>query len=410
MAFDASMVTVTEALVEQQLARRGPRLAFVPVLEQRFEADTGAARCRMLAWQGILGTICLITYLAADWLLTPDILAFAVGLRLGLLLPLVGLALFLLGRNPPAPIREGLVTVIPVLAAFTTMVIVEVSESPLREIQHNSIILVVLFIAMLMRVRFVYAVVGCLLTFGLMLSEMFFTRDHEVAQFIAEVVIFVAALVMALTASWNLERESRRSYLLTLREQLANLTLSELSLSDALTGVGNRRALERELDAIRTGAQPDEDIAIVLIDIDYFKPFNDTFGHLAGDECLKQVASLLAAGLRNAGDKAFRFGGEEFLVLMRRTELSQALGAAERLRRQVENAAIAHPSRPVPPVVTVSLGVAAARVRNLDFQALIGEADAALYDAKDNGRNQVSPPFLRTSGDQILRMRRRKAS
>lgn len=410
MASDASIVTVTEALVEQQLGRHGPRLAFEPALEQRFEADTGAARCRMLAWQGILGTLCLIAYVAADWLLTPDIFSFAVGLRLGLLLPLVGLTLWMLGTNPPAPIREGLVTLIPVLAALTTIIIVEASESPLREIQHNSIILVVLFIAMVMRVRFVYAAAGCLLTFGLMISEMFLTRDHEVEQFIAEVVIFFAALVMALTASWHLERETRRSYLLTLREHLANLTLSELSLSDALTGVGNRRALERELEAIRAGAQPAEDIAIVLIDIDYFKPFNDTLGHLAGDECLKQVATLLASGLRNAGDKAFRFGGEEFLVLMRRTELSQAIGAAERLRRLIETAAIAHPARPAPPVITASLGVAAARVHKLDFQALIGEADAALYDAKDNGRNQVSPPFLTTSGDQMLRLRRRKAS
>lgn len=411
MGSDTPRIPVTEALVEQQLAQRGPRLKFEPALEQRFEADTSAARCRMLAWQGVLGTLCLLAYVVADWLLTPDIFAFAVGLRLGLLLPLVGVTLWALASNPPALIREGLVTLVPVLAALTTLVIVEASDSPLREIQHNSIILVVLFIAMVMRVRFVYAVVGCLLTFGLMLSEMFLTRDHEVEQFIAEVVIFVAALVMALTASWNLERETRRSYLLTLREHLANLTLSELSLSDALTGVGNRRALEHELGAIRAGAQPGEDVAIVLIDIDYFKAFNDALGHLAGDECLKQVAALLNSGLRNAGDKAFRFGGEEFLVLMRRTELSQAIGAAERLRRLIETTAIAHPARPVPPVVTASFGVATARVRNLDFQALIAEADAALYDAKDNGRNQVSPPFLRSSGnDQVLRLRRRKAS
>lgn len=410
MASDASTVAVTEALVEHQLERSGPRLAFEPALEARFEAETGLARCRMLAWQGILGTLCLIAYLAADWLVTPDVFGFAVGLRLGLLLPLVGLALLLLGRNPPAPLREGLVTLIPVLAALTTLVIVEASESPLREIQHNSIILVVLFIAMVMRVRFVYAVAGCLFTFGLMLSEMFLTRDHEFAQFIAEVVIFFAAVVMALTASWHLERESRRSYLLALREHLANLTLSELSLSDPLTGVGNRRALEREIAAIVEAAQPGEDIAIALIDIDYFKPYNDALGHLAGDQCLKHVASLLQSGLRNAGDKAFRFGGEEFLVLMRRTELSQAVGAAERLRRLVEAAAIVHPARPAPQLVTASFGVASARVAGLEFQQLIGEADAALYDAKDHGRNRVSPPFLTSKGDDLLRLRRRKAS
>lgn len=410
MASDASTIVVTEALVERQLTRRGLRLGFEPALEARFEADTGAARCRMLAWQGVLGTLCLVTYLAADWLLTLDIFGLAVGLRLGLLLPLVGLTLFLLGRNPPVPVREGLVTLIPVLAALTTVIIVELSESPLREIQHNSIVLVVLFIAMVMRARFVYAVAGCLLTFGLMLSEMFLTQDHEFAQFVAEVVIFVAALVMALTASWHLERESRRSYLLTLREHLANLTLSELSLSDALTGVGNRRALERELAAILANAQLSEDVAVVLVDIDYFKSYNDALGHLAGDECLKQVSSLLQSGLRNAGDKAFRFGGEEFLLLMRRSDLSQAIGAAERLRRQIEAAAIVHPARPGSQVITASFGVAAARVAKLDFQALIGDADAALYDAKDNGRNQVSPPFLTASGDQLFRMRRRKAS
>jgi diguanylate cyclase (GGDEF)-like protein len=131
----------------------------------------------------------------------------------------------------------------------------------------------------------------------------------------------------------------------------------------------------------------------MLFDLDYFKAYNDGFGHLAGDTCLKRIASLVQAELRDRSDVAYRFGGEEFLVLLRRTDLRTALAIAERMRRAIEAAAIPHPTRNI---VTASFGVAATKIGSaITSDELIHSADAALYAAKRNGRNQVWPPFLR---------------
>src|SRR5690606_12857497 len=121
------------------------------------------------------------------------------------------------------------------------------------------------------------------------------------------------------------------------------------------------------------------------LDIDHFKAYNDALGHMAGDEALRQVAQALRGGLRAGTDRAFRFGGEEFLLLLRRTTLSEAVALAERLRRRIEAAAIPHPKTGGRPV-TASFGAAAARTGGgIGSDELVAGADAALYAAKRSG-------------------------
>ncbi len=132
---------------------------------------------------------------------------------------------------------------------------------------------------------------------------------------------------------------------------------------------------------------------MLLLDADYFKLFNDRYGHLAGDDCLRAIASQLAAAACRPGDLAARYGGEEFLLLMPDDSI-RAMRLAERIRMLVLNLAIAHEGSPGPGVVTASIGVATAWPRNPgngpgSVSTLLAAADAALYQAKSRGRNQV---------------------
>lgn len=168
-----------------------------------------------------------------------------------------------------------------------------------------------------------------------------------------------------------------------LETNIENLKL--LSLEDPLTGVGNRRAMEVELK--HTQAQSERlqnSYALALLDIDFFKKFNDSYGHQAGDEALRTVAQTAKAALREA-DRFFRYGGEEFLVLMPATEIEEAFICAERVRESIEHLAIENRDTERG-TLTVSLGVVASIAG--DWQVMLKKSDKALYQAKSSGRNK----------------------
>ncbi len=160
------------------------------------------------------------------------------------------------------------------------------------------------------------------------------------------------------------------------------------SVTDSLTGVSNRRAFDEALDAeIRRAARSGHPVTLVMADVDYFKRYNDHYGHQSGDECLRRVAASMGGELRRAGDFIARYGGEEFVVILPDSSLSAGLAVAEKLRRSVENLKIPHDKHPGGKRVTISLGVAAGRVSQNDAKALVAMADEALYRAKGAGRN-----------------------
>lgn len=172
--------------------------------------------------------------------------------------------------------------------------------------------------------------------------------------------------------------------------QDANRQLAELSVTDALTGLANRRRFTEVLDiewrrALRSGGS----LALVMVDIDQFKAYNDHYGHLGGDECIRRVAQALRGSVRPASDLAARYGGEEFAIVLPSTDLTGAVTAAERLRAAVEALAMPHkPSRHG--MVTISAGVASLMPNESNRSSdLLQAADAALYDAKHAGRNRV---------------------
>jgi diguanylate cyclase (GGDEF)-like protein/PAS domain S-box-containing protein len=171
----------------------------------------------------------------------------------------------------------------------------------------------------------------------------------------------------------------------------ANRILHQLSMIDGLTEIANRRSFEEALDrewkrAERTGGS----LSLIMFDIDFFKLYNDTYGHQGGDLCLKRVALLAKQSLFRKPDLVARYGGEEFAVILPDTKAEDATLIAERIRAAIESDAIQHSGSKASSVVTVSVGVTTMMPDpHIDKNELIIGADKALYQAKQNGRNQV---------------------
>jgi diguanylate cyclase (GGDEF)-like protein len=170
----------------------------------------------------------------------------------------------------------------------------------------------------------------------------------------------------------------------------ANQRLETLSHQDGLTGIANRRSFDFLIDRqFREAKRRGEPLAVALCDVDHFKAYNDQYGHLAGDECLRRVAAALAAACKRPTDVAARYGGEEFALLLPETSVEGATEVVERARREVAALAIAHAASPTARVVTFSAGIAAVSTeRDKAARDITARADEALYRAKELGRNR----------------------
>ncbi|EPY0008361.1 GGDEF domain-containing protein [Acinetobacter baumannii] len=213
---------------------------------------------------------------------------------------------------------------------------------------------------------------------------------------------------LGMTLAYATDRQHRENYLqncmielnrIELMQQAQQLSL--LSQQDALTGLANRRYLDETLDnEWRRALRHETPLTIMMVDIDFFKPYNDSLGHLKGDQCLKDIATAISSIAARSGDLVARYGGEEFLLLFPMTNAQQAKIQAERLMNAIKKIAIVHPCSSVSPYVTISVGVATTIPRlNDSISAFVSRADHALYQAKTNGRNQYQ---IALNEEQIL--------
>ncbi len=184
------------------------------------------------------------------------------------------------------------------------------------------------------------------------------------------------------------EAETARAYA---ELAIANSRLDQLSRVDALTEVANRRHFDEALlNEINTHSRTNTPLALILCDIDYFKHYNDTYGHPAGDACLQQVARTIADSFSRKGDLVARYGGEEFAIILPNVDQQTALAMAERMRLAVEELALEHTASSLAGVVTVSAGVTSLLPdKDTRMAEIIEKADMALYKAKERGRNQT---------------------
>jgi diguanylate cyclase (GGDEF)-like protein len=197
----------------------------------------------------------------------------------------------------------------------------------------------------------------------------------------ADILIASSAFLVILMAQINQLYGSLRQ---------ANTRLTRDVFLDGLTGVANRRYLdEHVLTAVSHAARHDLTVGFIMVDIDHFKKYNDAFGHLEGDECLRRIALAIAKQVSRQSDFVARFGGEEFAVMLVGTDAAGSWLVAERIRSTVEHLGIRAAPDAGFPVVTVSLGVCVRPARGATAQALIVSADRALYAAKAAGRNRA---------------------
>lgn len=203
--------------------------------------------------------------------------------------------------------------------------------------------------------------------------------------------------IVGLLLCYMVEQRDRRMFLqgqlLKLEKEgldRVSAELERLSREDGLTGLANRRHFDRillqEWERARREAQP---VSLVFVDVDHFKPFNDTYGHQEGDAVLARVGATLRACLRRPGDLAARYGGEEFVLLLPGTPEAGAIEVARQVHRAIAGLGIPHAASSAAPIVTASLGVAALVPGDLDSDVLLAAADAAAYAAKAAGRNGI---------------------
>jgi len=210
----------------------------------------------------------------------------------------------------------------------------------------------------------------------------------------AVVVLVTGRVTAALDKRRFRDLEAAQAELLEVQEQLreSNELLSELSYRDGLTGLYNRRHFDAVFDTeFRRAARSGSFLSLLMIDVDHFKAFNDTYGHQHGDDCLREIAQALEHGPRRAHDCVARYGGEEFVVVLPGADTAAAVKIAEKIREGVMALKIEHTGSETAPCATVSIGVCSCKpVVGGSTRDILRDADTALYVAKGTGRNRVA--------------------
>ena len=387
-----------EPLLQRSLRAGGRSFRFPAELERIYRLFVFPSRRRRYAALATLALVCYNLFIVCDWFILPDIFLIAVIVRLLVVTPAILAGIWFTGRKGGARLLEPVAAGLLLLSLASLSLFMMLSHHPNVVHYYSGIAVILMFSNMIIRQPFPYALGLSLATCLLYLVTVSQapTMSAEAA-WSSTTVVFTSAL-FSLVGNYQMEFEHRRDFLLSALQQISsrklarmNSQLEHLSLTDGLTGLANRRhfdqTLQREWNVALRNRYP---LALVFLDVDHFKNYNDHYGHPAGDVCLQRIGTVLTRVSRRAQDLPARYGGEEFVVLLPHTDLDHACVLAEEIRRDVQGLGIEHHYSAAAPVVTVSLGVAAF-VPDKERQAddLVRLADQALYAAKDAGRNRI---------------------
>jgi diguanylate cyclase (GGDEF)-like protein len=390
------------------LARGFWWMRFSHALEARFQTDKAPERLK-LARLGAIAAVALSNgMLITDWLMVPDQFANALRLRLLVHTPLllVWLACF---HRMSSHQREWFGLTMSISAGVITAFLCVNSTDALGPAYLVSLAMILLFNGGVVRMRFWIAVAVDVILLGVYAVALCLLAHPQPALMVAITLVQLSTTVFTLYNSYWLEHDERVNWLMLQHEyslldalQQGNQRLDAIARHDPLTSLANRRHVDEFLQQVWDRARlSGDEIAVLMMDIDHFKAFNDHYGHPAGDACLKDVAEALGQHLRQPGDLVGRYGGEEFMAVLHKTGLPAAQAAAERVRAGVQQLARVHAASPTGPHVTMSIGVACVRPDQCDSSParLIELADEALYQAKSHGRNQVHAALDRGTHD-----------
>ncbi len=377
---------------DHNVATLGRWLSFDQDTNAQYELENGAARAAHLRHTILIGLILYNMYNFTGLLLMPDIIWQSVVMRVVVVTPLsLGLAYLVFFVR--AEIREWLVTIGAVNAYAIPVFLFWLSDHPLGTYSFGEFGLSLVFGNMLLALRFRQAVVFTSCAFVITMSGLIMHRTLDPALLQAFTLQAFTASAFTLYGNYLIEKRRCTDYVTArtalLRANKAEHTqrqLTQLSRTDALTDLPNRRYLDETLD--QWLGQPGA-VAVLMIDIDHFKLYNDALGHPAGDDCLRQVAKTFLTETAQPNGFCARFGGEEFTVAFRNIDELEAARLAKRLVHAVAALQIVHPGRHDGiGVVTISIGLTVTHAgQRSSKESVLGDADAALYRAKQNGRN-----------------------
>jgi len=370
---------------------------FPPQLEQKFEDDTCRVRVRDLRFTMIFGTVLYYLSAVTDPVFVPDL-----G-WLGVIVRTIGfpfmLGAIVFGPQLPGKAREIVVATTTVVIISCLAIIPALSAALLAPYAFATAILAMIYANTTLVLRFrkacVFTVVSCAIISGLAVNHS--GVDNPLGWAIS--LLTLVGGLFSLVSNYRIERSARLSYLLGTREAMRlqamradREMLKTLSHTDELTGLANRNALKRWCaNALTSTANYGRPAALLMIDVDHFKRYNDFYGHVAGDECLRAIAQKISKTVRSEDDIVARFGGEEFVVLLLNVEAHRAWALAERICVAVQDLSLPHANRSDGcKTVTISVGVASTAIgAGSTFEGLMRAADRGLYMAKRKGRNRV---------------------
>jgi len=367
----------------EQLRRGFRGLRFGAILEKEFREFYVGQNLPRARLSGLIALILVLAVTCIDLLLGPDNGGMLNTLRLGLLCPLiviVGVAISVPGAQR---YYTEVVAVGVTLIGFVVTYIAHLGALAGSSYVLAGLVVVVLygclFLGLLFNVGMTIAgilIAGHFVT-GLIVGLPFDALCYTTA-------ILGGAAVIGGISTYNLEHALRTNFLET-------RVLNELAERDGMTGLYNRRIFDDYAERLwRQSRRESTGVAIIFVDIDFFKVYNDLYGHQAGDDCLKRIAKCIARGAKRPFDFAARYGGEEFVLVLYGPPDDYARNMPEQIRRDVLELAIPHAGSQAGKYVTVSVGLALASPEtHRSLAGAIQTADEALYQAKREGRNRV---------------------
>ena len=389
-----------EAETERLLSQRTRDIRFSPEMVRAYREKDWPQRSKIArAWMIWVGLISM-AFVPVSYLLAPGFVMLSTIIS-GLLVPAFHGAAYLVWRKPRSATVEGLTLVLlmgSVMIAYGVLAVAAGGSNYERFLicimYVNTIAIVVFNIGY----RWALTLMAC--STAIFFGFEIFNPAIGLEEAIGTSIFFAMGMYAATIARKTQSILGQKAFLLSLRNEYrsdalrrANRQLEILATRDPLTGLGNRRSATDLIDRLwRDPTVPKASIAFIMADIDLFKHLNDTAGHAAGDACIRRVADTIEESVRLGVDAVFRYGGEEFLVVLAHATPDLAWTIAQRIRSSVEALGIVNPAiRPVEGatgVVTISLGIAFAH-EGAAPEMVAKWADDALYDAKRGGRNVV---------------------
>lgn len=390
--------------LDVEMRRGRARLQFSAPLEAAYAEDTVAWRRKHYRRSALLALISYNLFLVVDAVVIPDVFLLSVLLHLGVVTPLMLFAASILTRPLSPRATEWIGTLMPLVYILQVEVLFLGSTAYSADQYQYLALFPVMFANSILKLGFRHAAFVALASTGLHAVLVLKFSSLGAPAAVMGIMALCATSYITLLALAIQEGEYRRTWLRRRFAELRtvelshdNAKLSQLSRIDPLTGAANRRGFDLAVENFFASAtRRDAPFCVIMLDVDHFKSYNDTYGHAEGDRCLRTLATVMMECLNPERDVLGRFGGEEFIAFVPHCHLDSGTELAERIRRALVAAAIPHARPDGGSTVTASLGVAEGRMSGVAaLHDVIAHADIALYDAKKGGRNRVEPQPVR---------------